>query len=141
MMKKILILLFIGLFLLMPSLTINANGLPYSTYTYSSALGRMVWTQDAYIPLSIQTELSGLNLSQPQDLTIDQDDNLYISDYGNKRIIKYSLKDDSVLVIGEGILDEPMGIHVGEDGHLYVADFGLKMGLKFFYDENIGNYV
>ena len=98
----------------MPSLTVNANGLPYSTYTYSSALGRMVWTQDAYIPLSIQTELSGLNLSQPQDLTIDQDDNLYISDYGNKRIIKYSLKDDSVLVIGEGILDEPMGIHVGE---------------------------
>ncbi|MEF3693285.1 MAG: YIP1 family protein [Acholeplasmataceae bacterium] len=140
-MKKFLILFFISIFLLIPSLTLNANGLPYSTYTYSSALGRMVWTQDAYIPLSIQTQLSGLNLNRPQDLTIDQDDNLYISDYGNKRIIKYSLKDDSVLVIGEGILDEPMGIHVGDDGHLYVADFGLKMGLKFVFDENIGNYV
>jgi tetratricopeptide (TPR) repeat protein len=141
MMKKILIIFFISIFLLIPSLNLKANGLPYATYTYSSALNRMVWTQDAYIPLSIQTELSGLQLEEPQDLTIDKEDNLYISDYGNKRIIKYSLKDDSVLVIGEGILDEPMGIHVGDDGHLYVADFGLKMGLKFVFDENIGNYI
>jgi hypothetical protein len=89
MMKKILIIFFISIFLLIPSLNLKANGLPYATYTYSSALNRMVWTQDAYIPLSIQTELSGLQLEEPQDLTIDKEDNLYISDYGNKRIIKY----------------------------------------------------
>lgn len=140
-MKKILILFFLLIILLTPSLKVEANGLPYQTYTYSSALHRMVWTQDAYIPLSMQDQLAGLSLNKPKDLTIDKDDNIYIADYGNHRIIKYSLKDDVVKVIGEDILKEPTGVHVGIDGSLYVADFGLKMGLKFVYDPITTDYV
>lgn len=140
-MKKLFILFFAFTLLFIPSFKVEANGLPYSTYTYSSALNRMVWTQDAYIPLSIQEELAGFDLNEPKDLTVDQNDNIYIADYGNHRVIKYSLQDDVVTVIGEDILEEPMGVHVGQDGSLYVADFGLKMGLKFVYDDNTSAYV
>ena len=140
-MKKLFILFFIFTLAFIPTFKAEANGLPYSTFTYSSALGRMVWTQDAYIPLSIQTDLAGLELNQPSDITVDANDNIYISDLGNKRVIRYSLADDTVLSIGEGILDQPTGVHVGEDGHLYVADFGLKMGLKFVYDETLNDYT
>lgn len=140
-MKKLFILFFIFTLLFIPTFKSDANGLPYSTYTYSSALNRMVWTQDAYIPLSIQESLAGYTLNEPKDLTIDKDDNIYIADYGNNRVIKYSLQSDEVTVIGEDILDEPTGVHVGEDGSLYVADFGLKMGLKFVYDETEMAYV
>lgn len=143
MMKKKLLILLLGLVLLVsfvPSRDTQANGLPYNTFTYSSAARRFVFTQDAYLPLSISYELAGLRLNNPQDLTIDADDNIYIADYGNSRIIKYSLQDDEVSIIGEGVLNSPSGVHVGLDGHLYVADFGNKTGYQFLYDKDTRTY-
>ncbi|MFH1693875.1 MAG: YIP1 family protein [Bacillota bacterium] len=139
-MKKYILVLFIFLAVLIPSLQISANGLPYTTYTYSSAINRMVWTQDAYLPLSISYDLGGLTLDTPSDLTVDSEDNVYIADSGNSRIIKYSLKDDIVSIIGDGILNQPTGVHVGLDGSLYVADFGSKEGYQFLYDELTDTY-
>ncbi len=139
-MKKYIVLLIILLAFFIPSLEVNANGLPYSTYTYSSANQRFVFTQDAYLPLSISYDLGGLTLDTPSDMTIDEEDNVYIADSGNSRIIKYSLKDDVVSLIGEGILDQPSGVHVGLDGSLYVADFGTKEGYQFLYDELTDTY-
>ncbi|HBG33586.1 MAG TPA: hypothetical protein DDW82_07810, partial [Acholeplasmataceae bacterium] len=141
MMKKItlfVILIFTLLFTV--SLETNANGLPYGTYTYSSSQRSIVWTQDAYLPLSISYNLGGLTLSNPQDMTVDDNDNVYIADYGNGRVIKYSLKDDIVTSIGDGILNQPNGVHVGIDGNLYVADFGNKQGYQFIYDELTQTY-
>ena len=139
-MKKLLILLFVFVLLLTPSLKATANGLPYSTFTYSSSQGRIVPTQDAYLPLSISYNLGGLTLKNPSDITIDDEDNVYIADTGNARIVKYSLKTDVVSVIGEGLLSQPTGVHVGFDGSLYVADFGLKKAYQFLYDENLELY-
>ena len=110
-MKKYIIVLIVLLAFLIPSLEVNANGLPYTTYTYSSANSRFVFTQDAYLPLSISYDLGGLTLDTPSDLTIDEEDNVYIADSGNSRIIKYSLKDDVVTIIGDGILEQPTGVH------------------------------
>ncbi len=141
-MKKYIIALIIMLAVLIPSLsvTVTANGLPYATYTYSSANHRFVWTQDAYLPLSISYDLGGLILDTPNDMTIDSADNVYIADTGNSRVIKYSLKNDVVSIIGDNILDQPTGVHVGLDGSLYVADFGTKAGYQFLYDELSDSY-
>lgn len=125
-------------FLWIPSL--NANGITYRTYTYSNTQKRIIATQDAYIPLSVDSDLGGETLNQPEDIYIDKDDNIYIADTGNKRIIKYDLQNEEVFIIGEGILNEPKGVHVGYDGNLYVADFGNKAGYQFIYDKNTKTY-
>ncbi|PKK96990.1 MAG: hypothetical protein CVV58_03545 [Tenericutes bacterium HGW-Tenericutes-3] len=139
-MKKYILLIIVLLAFFVPSLEVNANGLPYTTHTYSSASNRFVFTQDAYLPLSISYDLGGLTLDTPSDLTIDDNDNVYIADTGNSRIIKYSLRNDVVTIIGDGILDQPTGVHVGLDGSLYVADFGTKEGYQFLYDELTDTY-
>jgi len=140
-MKKYILLLIVLLAFFVPSLEVKANGLPYTTYTYSSATHRFVWTQDAYLPLSISYDLGGLTLDTPSDMTIDIQDNVYIADTGNSRVIKYSLQNDVVTVIGEGFLDQPTGVHVGLDGSLYVADFGTKEGYQFLYDDLTETYT
>ncbi len=142
MMKKIcLFLLILMLSILVSSPKIEANGLPYVTYTYSSSTRRFVFTQDAYLPLSVTDNLGGLTLNNPQDITIDREDNVYIADQGNSRIIKYELRTDQVWIIGEGILDQPKGVHVGNDGHLYVADFGTQKGYQFLFDRITNTYT
>ncbi len=139
MIKKIVaFLLVLAIILIIPAVDTQANGVPYNTYTYSSATHRMVWTQDAYLPLSISYNLGGVELSEPSDITIDENDNVYIADTGNGRVIKYSLQSDEVTIIGDTILQEPTGVHVGIDGHLYVADFGLKQAFKF--SDDLGTY-
>ncbi|MDO9629129.1 MAG: hypothetical protein Q7I99_04435, partial [Acholeplasmataceae bacterium] len=139
-MKKLLILFFIFVVALTPSLRVSANGLAYQTFTYSSSQGRIVPTQDAYLPLSISYNLGGLTLNSPSDITIDREDNVYIADTGNARVVKYSLRTDIVSVIGEGLLNQPTGVHVGFDGSLYVADFGAKKAYQFLYDQTLDLY-
>jgi len=117
-----------------PMVETSANGLPYSTYTYSSSINEIVWTQDAYLPLSIAYDLAGETLTTPSDITIDANDIIYVADTGNSRIIRYNLKDDVVLSFGEGILNQPTGVHVDREGSVYVADFGTKQAYKFVYN-------
>ena len=140
-MKKLLILLLTIILLSVTSLTVEANGVPYATFTYSSSQRRIVPTQDAYLPLSMSYTLGGIGLNSPSDITIDSEDNVYIADTGNKRVIKYSLRTDAVSVIGDTILNEPTGVHVGLDGSLYVADFANKKAYQFLYDENTDTYT
>ena len=142
MMRKLLSILVILLVsVLASSLETEANGLPYGTYTYSSATRRFVNTQDAYVPLSISYDLAGIDLQDPKDISIDRDDNIYVADAGAGRIVRYSLQDDTVEVIGEGFLEEPTGVHAGLDGNLYVSDFSKKEAYRFVYDSVTGTYV
>lgn len=141
-MKKIVILLLFLALLFIPSQReVQANGLPYATFTYSSSQRRIVPTQDAYLPLSMSFTLGGESLNSPRDITVDKDDNIYIADYGNARVIKYALQTDEVMIIGEGILNQPTGVHVGVDGNLYVADFGNKAGYQFIYNSASDTYT
>ena len=73
------------------------------------------------------TKSEKLTLSRPQDLFIDEQDNLYIADTGNNRVLKLD-KDYNLVAIyknGEwGRLSSPHGVYVAEDYSLYIADTG-----------------
>ncbi len=140
-MKKIwIVVITVFLLVLVPTTKVEANGITYSTYTYSQNQRRIVATQDAYLPISMTSKLGELSLNAPEDIYIDKEDNIYISDTGNKRVIRYDLQNDKTFIIGEGILSNPKGVHVGLDGNLYVADYGLRQGLKFSHNADIDEY-
>ena len=61
-MKKLIIVLILIMVFSVTSLTVSANGVPYATFTYSSSQGRIVPTQDAYLPLSMSYNLGGETL-------------------------------------------------------------------------------
>lgn len=138
-MKKIIIGI-LALFSLLLIPKTSANGISYNTYTFSTTQRKMIPTQDAYVPLSISNALDKETLNSPKDIYIDKDDNIYIADSGNGRIVKYNLKTEESLVIGEDILKDPRGVHVGFDNHLYVADFGHRKAYQFLYDETTKDY-
>jgi len=63
----------------------------------------------------------------PRDIAIDANGFLYISDTGNKRIVKYNAEGAMLGAIGgvgdaEGQFQEPVGVAVDSDGFIYVAD-------------------
>ncbi len=63
----------------------------------------------------------------PRDVAVDGDGNIYVSDTGNKRVVKYTPEGGMLLSIGgagsePGRFQEPVGIAVRSDGTLYVAD-------------------
>jgi len=140
-MKRILLIITaLMLLLVVPQVKPKANGVTYNTFTYSSNRKSIVPTQDAYIPISMTNLLGGITLKHPEDIFIDDHDNIFIADTGNKRVIRYDLKNDQTFIIGEGILREPKGIHIGIDGSLYVADYGLRQGVKFSYNQTTHQY-
>lgn len=133
-MKKILITLFLMVVVTLSSMihiTHADNGLPYQTYTYSSASRSFIGTQDAYIPLSLTKSIGGVTFSKPVDMTIDQNDYMYIVDENHPFIIRYGLEDQSVSRIGEGLLVQPTGVHVDRYSNVYVTDRNLNMGIQF----------
>ncbi len=128
-MKKFI--LAILLFIVIPLFVVEANGVPYLTFTYSSTNGRFVYTQDAYIPLSRRQTFGEYTLENPQDITFDNQDVMYIADRDLGLVIVYDESNQTVKTIGEGILEGPTGVHVGSDGHVYVADFITKKAYQF----------
>lgn len=146
-MKKILAFIFLlinsVLVLSYFSPTQANNGVLYQTYTYSISRNRLVPTQDAYIPLSLTKDVQGYTFNNPRDMSIDEEDRMYIADTLNARILRFSLKnpDEPVLVIGEGILQEPYGVHVNANKDVYVADFKTKEAYKFAYDALTDTYA
>lgn len=62
--------------------------------------------------------------SSPQDLFIDDDDNIYVVDTGNNRIVKFNSELETIGLF-EGpdkAFKKPQGIFVDKDGDMYVAD-------------------
>jgi tetratricopeptide (TPR) repeat protein len=128
-MKKLLLVIL--LFMWIPTLMVQANGVPYLTFTYSQTTGRFVYTQDAYVPLSRIQTFGDIELDRPTDIAFDAMDQMYISDRNLGYIIRYNEMTQEVVKIGEGILKAPTGVHIGFDGHVYVSDFELKQAFKF----------
>jgi tetratricopeptide (TPR) repeat protein len=139
-MKKLVIFTLFVLVCLLPVNVDANNGIPYYTFTYSSTQRRIVPTQDAYLPLSITSEIGGYTLNSPEDITIDKQNNIYIADTKNGRVIKYNLQSNVATLIGEGFLTSPMGVHVGVDGAVYVVDFTHKKAYKYVYDQSSNDY-
>jgi len=145
-MKKInIIFLFVIIFVFLVSFktTVKAdNGVPYRTYTYSSSQQSLIPTQDAYIPLALINKIGSITLNSPKDITVDKDDNIYIADSKNKRVIKFSLETEEAepVIIGEGFLEEPTGLTIDNNGYLYVTDIVKEEAYKYSYNEDTNEY-
>ncbi len=120
----------------------------YGTYTYTQD-GFAVASPDAYIPERIvDSNVMGINtaLKSPTDIETDEQENVYIADAGNNRILvldkyyKYKFQ-ISKFVNGNGIPDtltNPNGVFVGND-LIYVADTDNKRIVIF--NQGDGSYV
>jgi tetratricopeptide (TPR) repeat protein len=116
MMKKILILTFAVLILLLPSIQVHADS-PYTTWTMGPG-GFLYMCQDAYSPF---TEIY-LDISGAEDMFVTPDGFIYIADTGNGRIVKLDKQAEVVATYGDDILESPSGIYVDPEGTIYVTD-------------------
>lgn len=126
---KILVLTFVLAFVL--STVSLAATAPYKTYTYDINNDTLL-SPHAYVPdkeitnfdMNMDTPLSG-----PKDIFVDKNNNIYIADTGNKRVVvcdpefiyQFEIKD---FVNDEGVPDalaDPRGLFV-TDEYIYVCD-------------------
>jgi len=110
-------------------LSVSAEA-PYQAYGYDQ------WNQskaspNGYLPEKAYTgaELGIDDFNEPQDLFVDKDQNVYIADTGNKRIVKLDRHFRPVEMIdklswqgNEMTLSRPRGIFVNDSGDMYIAD-------------------
>lgn len=126
---------------IMSVISVSASQATSYTYTLDDE-SEYVRTQDAYLP---DRTITGIGLSNASDMFIDKDNNAYISDTGNSRVIIYSLDKEKVVkeISKDTVKDkrfsgfnQPMGLFLTNAGELYVADTGAKTVFKFDKDLN-----
>lgn len=118
----------------LPMLTLTASAdEPYDVYNYNY-LGEAVPSQAGYLA---ERSVSGLDLgttalSSPSDLFKDHEDNFYLVDSGNNRILKINSEFTEVVHVYDKLtmpdgsqttLKNPKGVYVSPDtGYIYIAD-------------------
>ena len=118
--NRIFSMIFIALsFMLISQITAHAND-------FVMEGGVKVPIPDAYtFDRSIDVTGNFSRLSNPTDLFVDKQGNLYVADAGNNRILKFNSSGIAVKQYtnpnGNGFND-PEGVFVGDDGDIYVAD-------------------
>ena len=132
--------LFLALiFTVMAVLPVAASQATSYTYTMDDQ-SEMVRTQDAYLP---DRTITDLGLSDPEDMIIDDNNQAYIVDTGNRRIVIFDLNTEKVVkVINKQTVeskdftgfDTPKGIFRTNEGEIYVADTGAKTVFRFTKD-------
>jgi len=134
-MKKITSIFFFLVLLFSVTLNVAASSATSPTRTLDFKYN-LVWTQDAYLP---QLTVSNLGLKNPQDMAIDAQDNLYIADRDNRRIVKYNINTDTVVaIITHESLKGPTGVFLASNGDVYVADPAASAVIRF---DAQGNFV
>ncbi|UVI27517.1 YIP1 family protein [Paenibacillus spongiae] len=101
--------------------------LPYFTSS-TDANGRWIPSPNAFVPWKIWE-----GFKNPEDLFIMPNDDIYVADRGNDRIVHLDSEGKQIRVIpAEGTEDKkimlrgPEGVFVTEEGDIYVADTGNK---------------
>ncbi len=132
--KKNLIAIFL-LLLLMLVVSLSSVDNIFSTAATSYTLtldrnGRLVRTQDAYLP---DITVLGLGLNASEDMVFSRDDQLFVADTGNQRIVVYDPSAESVVreITYEGF-QTPRGVFISAADELYVAD--TNAGALFIFD-------
>lgn len=107
-----------------------------NTLVISSLVNKTLYVIDnnGYIQTSFTLPFE--ETSAPFDIAMDDQQNYYISDYGNNSIIKLSPQLDNELVLGgigiqPGQFLGPMGLFISDNNHLYVVDNGNGRIQKF----------
>ena len=141
-MKKftsILCLLFV--FVMILSIPVGAAQ-AYQTYTYSID-GKALYSPDAYTPQKNVDKVS-MNLAaedsmkDPEDIVVDKDQNVYVADTGNNRILcldryynlRFVIQDFENGWGAPDALHAPKGLFV-TDEHIYVCDTNAARILRF----------
>lgn len=133
-MKKSIIVMLALCFTVLQALQVSASQATSYTYTLDDD-SDYVRTQDAYLP---DRTITDLGLSEPNDMIIDKDDNMYIADTGNARVIVFNLSTEEV--VREIKLDEfqsPKGLFLTDDGYLYVADSAAETVFKLDSEDKL----
>jgi sugar lactone lactonase YvrE len=113
----------------------------YQTYTYSID-GKVLYSPDAYTPQknvnSTTMNLGELAMKGPKDIVVDKEQNVFVADSGNNRILcldryynlRFVIKD---FVNDKGVadfLENPQGLFVNEQ-HIYVCDYNKARIVRF----------
>jgi tetratricopeptide (TPR) repeat protein len=130
MVKAILPCVLAVLFVLCFPKTVSAD--PSTSFTYVLTPRGFTRTQNAYLPGIAET---GLGLSNPQDMFIDGDDNIFIADTGNRRIVVYNIPSGEITQVLEYPgFNSPRGVFVDRFGDIYVADAAAQAVFRFTRD-------
>lgn len=112
-------------------------GVSYETY-YKDQFGQLFRMQSAYRPSGVLGDAIRIPdpanpgatirspLNKPQDLFVDEGDQIYIADTGNNRIVHLDEKGSliRILEVPDSPLNGPQGIFVHGNGDIYIADTG-----------------
>lgn len=131
--RTALLLLLVAVVLVLTNTTAHAES-PYTTWALGPN-GWLVMTQDAYTPFD---EID-LDVSEPEDMYITPDGDIYVADTGNGRIVKLDQDFNIDTVYGEDVLQGPSGLHVDGDGVIYVTDSRQDMIFIINPDGTIAN--
>lgn len=104
---------------LSPLQSVRASSATSYTVTLDSK-NRLVRTQDAYLP---SNAILHLNLDEAEDLFVDENDHIFIADTGNRRIVKYNPRTDTVtMTIEYEGFQSPRSVFITVDQEIFVAD-------------------
>lgn len=114
----------------MPITAFANNNIPYSTYAYNYD-GEPVESPHAYTP-SVVFKGSDINISDfssPADMCLDNQNNIYIADTENARVVAISSDFSNARIISNFNFNgkdysfvRPTGLYITDDGELFVAD-------------------
>ncbi len=155
--KRILVVLATLLLLASTVITPTSALHSYQTYTYSKS-GYALYSPDAYTPImTVDSSYMKLDLAidNPQDLVVDEEDNIYIADADNNRIVVlnryYNVKFEIDKFVNEhGISDalaNPSGVFIKTlyndeakeyEKFIYVCDTDANRIVKF---NSEGEYI
>lgn len=79
-------------------------------------------------------------LTRPTDMIIDQEDNIVICDYGNKRVVRWSRQSgpDGMTIIAKVAC---CGLTTDDDGFMYISDYNKHEVRRFRTGDNQGTLV
>ena len=119
--------------------TFGINGFGQTFYTQPSYEPYDVFAEDIYVEDEDGEEVYS-PLNNPRDLFIDKNDEIYIADTGNDRIVHLNKDGELIRIISvpDNPLSQPSGIFVTEDEIIYVADTGNSRVVEL--DKN-GDFV